>query len=138
MSGRTSTVDLVRRTAALAVLVVVMAGCSQTAALAPVGGNRLSEVRFAALDELVSQGVELLTAPVCTASGADDATISCAGETVDNEVITVSSPAKDDDGQDSDDQDADDQDSMDITIGPRSVFSGSVTDVLDRNARPEP
>ena len=112
-----------RSAGALVLAALLLAGCSQTAALAPVGGNRLSEVRFAANDVLVAQSIQILTAPVCTASGADDATISCTGETTDQQTITVTSKATD-------------QKNMDVTVGSRSIYHGSVMDVLNANARP--
>lgn len=49
----------------LAVIGVLLAGCSQIAAIAPVGGSHLAEVRYAAIDLLVDAEVEILTAPVC-------------------------------------------------------------------------
>ena len=101
----------------------LLTGCSQTQALAPVGGNRLAEVRFATNDLLISADVEILTAPVCTASGAKDADITCTGATIDNQVIRSTSTAKD-------------QSNLDVTVGSRSIYHGSLMSVLDSNARP--
>lgn len=101
---------------------VALTACSQAAALAPVGGNRLAEVRFAALDVLTAQQVDVLVAPVCTASGPDDATITCTGTTSDGAAIGVSSTASD-------------QATMSVTVGGTSIFRGAYLDILDRAAR---
>ncbi|MTD13615.1 hypothetical protein GIS00_06615 [Nakamurella sp. YIM 132087] len=99
---------------------LVLAGCSQAAALAPVGGNRPTLVRFAALDVLVEKKVDLMTAPVCTMTGRD---VSCAGETVDGAQVVVTSSA-------------DDEQRMMIAVGEATIFEGSIQDVLDAGARP--
>lgn len=103
--------------------VVVLTGCSQTAALAPVGGDRLAEVRFAALDVLTTLKVEILVAPVCTASGPGDAAITCVGTTTDQKTIAVSSTAND-------------QDRFEVLVNGESIFTGVVIDVLNSAARP--
>ncbi len=105
--------------------IALLGGCSQTRALAPVGGNRLAEVRFAANDVLVTGHVEILSAPVCSASGAADADISCRGTTLDNQSITVTSTARD-------------QATLDVTVGSRSLYHGPLMSVLTANARPTP
>jgi|NGEPerStandDraft_6_1074524.scaffolds.fasta_scaffold271938_1 hypothetical protein len=104
-------------------LVVVLAGCSQTAALAPVGGDRLAEARFAANDVLLTHNVSLLTAPVCTSSGKDDAAIACTGRTLDQQTITVTSTAKD-------------QANMTVVVGTQTIYHGSFMAVLNANAQP--
>lgn len=103
--------------AALASAVLVLAGCSQVAALAPVGGDRLSEVRYAANDVLLDADVALMTAPVCTMSG--DVSVTCTGETVDGRAIEVSSSA-------------DDPDALSVMVGGESVYDGSLDDVLEK------
>ena len=45
---------------------LLVAGCSQVSALAPVGGDRVTEVRYAANDQLLKAGTDVMTAPVCT------------------------------------------------------------------------
>lgn len=46
---------------------LVITGCaSQVAALAPVGGDDITAVRFAAIDVLLAKGVAIMQAPVCT------------------------------------------------------------------------
>jgi hypothetical protein len=103
-------------------LLGALAGCSQVAALAPVGGDRLAEVRVATLDVLVDRAVPVLTAPVCTADG--DA-VTCAGTTVDRQPITATSTAAD-------------PGTLVVTVGPTTLFTGSVQDVLTSAARPAP
>ena len=113
-----------RRLAALtttAVIVLALAGCSQIAAIAPVGGDHLAEVRFAANDLLLQADVELLTAPVCTT--AADGAITCEGENVAGEKITVESPA-------------DDQESLTVTVGADTLYSGSIQEALEKSLRP--
>ncbi len=110
------------RVAAAVLLIVaagMLAGCSQVAALAPVGGNHETEVRYAAIDVLTTSGVAVLTAPVCaTAGGA----VTCSGTTVSGETVTVVSPA-------------DDPVVLTVTVGEKQLYSGSIMDVLDAAAR---
>ncbi|OZF32002.1 hypothetical protein CH294_19695 [Rhodococcus sp. 14-2483-1-1] len=98
--------------------VMVCAGCSQTAALAPVGGAELGNLRYAVNDVLVEQDIEILVAPVCSGTGAD---IECAGKTTGNETITGSATS-------------DDASTVEIKVGTNVLYSGSVQDVLDRNS----
>jgi len=107
--------------AVLASVVVLLSGCSQIAAIAPVGGNRLSDVRYAAIDVLVDREVPIMTAPVCTESG--DKAVSCEGETVDGKTITVTSTAED-------------QANFTIEVGSETLFTGVIQDVLDAAMRP--
>ena len=112
------------RRAVLGVLVLLaLAGCSQIAAIAPVGGDRLAEVRFAANDILVAQDVDILTAPVCEEAKNGD--VSCTGETLAGEVIAVSST------------DAD-QNLMTVTVGSDEIYSGTIEDALNDALRPAP
>jgi hypothetical protein len=104
----------------LAAAVLTLTGCSQVAALAPVGGDRLSIIRFAANDVLEEQGVELLVAPVCTADGRD---VTCRGSSLQGAAITVTSST-------------DDQAEMTVQVGDRTIYAGSVQDVIDAGARP--
>ena len=109
-----------KRALPLVTLAVLLTGCSQVAALAPVGGDHLAEVRFAANDVLVSSGIDILVAPVCTST---DTAISCSGTTVDGEEITAIST------------DADPT-SIEVSVGDTVLFSGAISDVIDSNARP--
>jgi hypothetical protein len=110
---------------ALALAAIGLTACSQTAALAPVGGDRLAEVRFAAIDVLTTQRVELLVAPVCTASGPDDEDIACAGTTLDGRPITAVS-------------DAAHPDRLVVTVDGRVIHDGDLQAVLTSAARPAP
>lgn len=116
-----------RRVATLAslgaVLVLVLAGCSQVAAIAPVGGNHLTEVRFATIDVLLDRGVELEAVPTCTR--ADDGVISCAGTTGEGDAVASSSPASD-------------PDALTVTVSGAVVFTGSVSAVIDAAAGDAP
>ena len=107
-----------RRTILLLSVLVACAGCSQTAALAPVGGAELGDLRYAVNDVLFEKGIEILVAPVCSGTGAD---IECAGETTDNEAITGSATS-------------DDASTVEVKVGTEVLYSGSVQDVLDRNS----
>lgn len=95
---------------------LVLAGCSQVAAIAPVGGERLATVRFAAIDVLTEAGTDILTAPVCTES--DDATITCEGGTFGDD-IRVSSPGTA-------------QDDLTVTVGSDTLYEGSLQAVIEK------
>ncbi|MBN9181731.1 hypothetical protein [Microbacterium sp.] len=110
-----------RRAVVLALLLApLLAGCSQVAAIAPVGGDHLAEVRYAAIDVLLDKGIDVLVAPDCTqaASGA----VSCTGKTTDGTPLAATSPA-------------DDQTVVTVTVGDRTLYSGAIMTVLDDAAR---
>ena len=107
--------------ATAAAITLALAGCSQIAAIAPVGGDHLAEVRFAANDLLLQADIELLTAPACTTES--DGAIACEGETVSGEKITVESPA-------------DDPQSLTVTVGSDTLYSGSIQEALEKSLRP--
>ena len=94
---------------------VALVGCSQIAAISPVGGARESEVRYAAIDVLLDKGVEVRTAPVC-ATTADE--ITCSGDTMTGDPIQVRSTA-------------DAPDTFTLTVGDETLYSGSTQDVLE-------
>jgi threonine dehydrogenase-like Zn-dependent dehydrogenase len=109
-----------RAPAVLGVLIAaaaVLAGCSQVAAIAPVGGDRLAEVRFAGLDVLTSEDVDVRTAPVC--AQAADLTVTCDGDTFDGQAIRVTSPGAT-------------PDDLEVVVGARTVYSGSLQAVLEK------
>jgi hypothetical protein len=108
-----------RTSTAIGVLLaaVVLAGCSQVAAIAPVGGDRLAEVRFAGLDVLTSEGVDVRTAPVCAQT--DDLTVTCEGDTFDDAAIRVSSPGAT-------------PDDLEVVVGADTLYSGSLQSVLEK------
>jgi hypothetical protein len=115
-----------RRLGALATgaaIMLALTGCSQIAAIAPVGGDHLAEVRFAANDLLLQADVELLTAPACATES--DGAIMCEGETVNGEKIAVKSPA-------------DDPESLTVTVGSDTLYSGSIQEALEKSLRPAP
>lgn len=101
------------------VAVLALAGCSQIAAIAPVGGNHLTEVRFATIDVLQQKDIALEEVPTCTR--ASDGAISCTGTTADGTAVTAASPATD-------------PDSFTVTVGSDTLFTGSVAAVIDRAA----
>lgn len=106
--------------AALVVAAAALTGCSQVAALAPVGGDHLTMVRFAAIDVLVDEGIDVLTAPVCSAEPGG--ATRCEGETVDGEAIAVRSSA-------------DDPTSLTVEVDGRVLYSGSIQEIIDEAAR---
>lgn len=103
-----------------ATLALLLAGCSQVAAIAPVGGDHLAEVRYAAIDVLLAEDVELLTAPDCAQAASGE--VTCTGETLDGTQISVVSPA-------------DDQTVLTVTVGDRELYSGSIMKIIDEAAR---
>lgn len=110
-----------RRLAVLAVAALLLTGCSQVSALAPVGGDRATEIRFATIDLLLDEGIELGEAPTCTQ--AEDAAVSCTGTTADGTEISVTSSAED-------------QASLEVTVGGKVIYSGAISDVIEKAARP--
>ncbi len=109
------------RGAAAIALAAVLAGCSQIAAIAPVGGGREAEVRYAAIDVLQGAGIDVRTAPVCVLAD-DDREVRCAGETFDGEAIEALSPA-------------DAPEAVTVTVGGRTLYSGSILEVLEAAMR---
>lgn len=104
-----------------AALALVLSGCTQVAAIAPVGGDHLAEVRFAAIDVLTAADVELLSAPDCTEKS--DGAISCTGEALDGSAITVESTA-------------DDPESLTVAVGSDVLYTGSILEALETALRP--
>ncbi|MGU3647070.1 hypothetical protein ACLBXX_19100 [Microbacterium sp. C23T] len=109
-----------KRLAILAVACLLLAGCSQVAAIAPVGGSHEAEVRYAAIDVLLDASTEVLVAPVCESDEAG--TVTCAGETVAGDEISVVSTATD-------------PTAVEVRVGTDVLYSGSIMEVLDRAAR---
>ena len=103
----------------LAASMVAVAGCSQVEALAPVGGNHMTEIRYAAIDVLLAKNIDVLVAPVCEQDGE---AVSCTGETADGQTITVESPA-------------DATDTVVVTVADETVYSGKYWDILDDAVR---
>lgn len=123
MNPRSAFVALARTgTLALAAVVVgnALTGCSQVAAIAPVGGGHEAEVRYAAIDILLDEGTAILIAPVCTSDSGG--TVVCTGETVDGTGIDVVSAAAD-------------PSALTVRIGENTFYEGSILDVLERAAQ---
>lgn len=102
----------------VAALVLPLAGCSQVAALAPVGGDTVTTVRIAANDVLLDHGVRILRAPVCT---TETDRYLCTGTAVEGD-ITVVAP-----------KDADPL-VMTVKAGPETVYDGPVQQVVESAA----
>lgn len=100
---------------------LVLAGCSQISALAPVGGDDVAMVRFATIDLLLDAGIEVLDAPVCELV---EKAITCSGETLDGSHISAVSSTSDDA-------------TITVTVGEETIHSGSLSDVIDKFARGE-
>ncbi|MCC8930928.1 hypothetical protein [Rhodococcus sp. I2R] len=98
-------------------LALVLAGCSQVDALAPVGGAGVADLRYATNEVLLEKGVDILVAPVCDGQGL---ALRCVGETVGNETITATSTSED-------------ESSFDLVVGTSVIYSGPVQSVLERN-----
>ncbi len=94
---------------------LTLSGCSQIAAIAPVGGDRVSEVRYAALDVLAEKGIEVLAVPAC--SMTDDRAVSCMGTTVDGKSIAAESTAAD-------------PSALSVVVDGTVIYSGSIQNVL--------
>ncbi len=106
---------------AAALAAALLTGCSQVDALAPVGGDRATEIRFATIDLLLDENIDLLEVPTCTES--DDKAVSCTGTTVDGDTITVESTAAD-------------QATMTIKVGDTVLYDGTIDDLIEKAARP--
>jgi hypothetical protein len=100
---------------------LLLAGCSQVAAIAPVGGGRAAEGRYAAIDVLVAAGVPVRTAPVCTEDGRR--AVTCAGDTMAGDSIRVDSPG-------------DDPDRVTVSVTDVVLYDGSVAAVLQKVLEP--
>lgn len=105
--------------AAAALAAGALAGCSQAAALAPVGGNRMTEVRYATIDVLLDHDVAIATAPVC--ERASDGAVSCHGTTAAGEDIASAAPAGT-------------TVNLTVRVGAQTLYDGPMWTVLDRAA----
>ena len=114
----------VRSVAAAASVVMVsglLGACtSQLDALAPVGGDAVTGVTFAATDVLLQRKFGILEAPVCTLAGT---AVACVGSLTDGSRVSVSADvtAK--------------PHTMTVTVGGEVIFEGHVQSVLDDAAR---
>lgn len=111
---------LVLTTGAAALAVAALAGCaSQLSALAPVGGDALTGVKFAATDVLLEKKLGILEAPVCTQTGS---AVSCVGSLTDGAVISVQADI------------GTKPHTMTVTVGGSVVYDGEVQKILDEAA----
>jgi hypothetical protein len=107
--------------AAVGASVGLLCGCaSQLDGLAPVGGDAMTGVTFAATDVLLQQKFGLLQAPVCTQTGD---TVSCVGSLTDGAVINVQADV----GRT--------PHTMTVTVGGAVIYQGEVQKILDDAAR---
>lgn len=95
-------------------LALLLTGCSQVAALAPVGGDAEAAARIATIDVLLAQGVELGEAPECQST---DEAISCTGTTADGQQIVASATTAADSP-------------LEVSVGGTTIFTGTVADVI--------
>jgi hypothetical protein len=106
---------------AAALAVGVLAGCaSQLDGLAPVGGDAMTGVKFAATDVLLEKKFGILEAPVCTETGN---TVSCVGSLTDGAVISVQADI------------GTKPHTMTVPVGGSVVYDGEVQKVLDEAAQ---
>lgn len=108
--------------AAVAVLLAAgaLTGCaSQLDGLAPVGGDALTGVKFAATDVLLARKLGILVAPVCTETGE---TVSCVGSLTDGAPISVQADI------------GTKPHTMTVTVGGSVIYDGEVQKILDEAA----
>ena len=106
---------------ASALTVGLLSGCaSQISGLAPVGGDAMTGVKFAATDVLLERKYGILEAPVCTQVAK---AVSCVGSLTDGEVISVQADI------------ATKPHTMTVTVGDIVVYDGEVQKVLDEAAQ---
>lgn len=99
----------------------LLAGCgSQIDGLAPVGGDAMTGVKFAATDVLLERKLSILEAPVCTETGDS---VSCVGSLTDGSAVSVQADI------------SSKPHLMTITVGGSVVYEGDVQSVLDNAAR---
>lgn len=105
----------------LVLMPAVLAGCgSQIDGLAPVGGDAMTGVKFAATDVLLERKLSIMEAPVCTETGD---TVSCVGSLTDGSAVSVQADISEKPHR------------MTITVGGSVVYDGDVQSVLDNAAR---
>lgn len=107
-----------RWTAACALSLGAVAGCSQVSALAPVGGDDITTLRIAIDDVLAEGHVSVLASPKCAAVGGGYA---CKGSTTDGMAIVATSPAGE-------------PRQVTVKVGSSIVYDGEVATVVERAA----
>ena len=93
---------------------VLLTGCSQIDALAPVGGEAQTTIRNATYDVLLDNGVEILVAPTCAKESTQ---IICRGSTVTGAPIVATGASTK-------------PYTLRIEVDGVVIFDGSATDVL--------
>jgi hypothetical protein len=126
-----------RPTAFLALAVIMIAsssGCSQVQQLQPVAGAQISAVRTATNDVLVDSGVPIEVAPVCEFA---DPLFVCRGSAADGLEIVAEAEVLTPYGQTKDEWGAyvPADVSLVIKVGARTIYQGSVEDVLVENGQ---
>ena len=108
--------------AASAVMVSGLLGActSQLDALAPVGGDAVTGVTFAATDVLLQRKLGILEAPACTLAGT---AVACVGSLTDGSRVSVSADV------------TTKPHTMTVTVGGEVIYDGDVQSVLDDAAR---
>jgi hypothetical protein len=98
-----------------------LAGCaSQIDGLAPVGGDKTTALRIAAIDVILAQQLTIRDAPACVQVDGD---FSCIGSLTDGDPIQVTAPGPD---------------LTDMTVivgGDIVIYQGPVQQVLDEAAQ---
>jgi hypothetical protein len=126
-------------TAAIALGAVVLssAGCTQVAQLRGVAGADISAVRTATNDVLVQKEVAIRVAPVCEFDGS---TYTCEGTTADGAAITSTAVVRSEYGATTDEYGAyvPADVSLVVTVGGAPLYTGTVSDVLQRAGQATP
>lgn len=107
------------RVAVALAAVALLGGCAHTSALLPVSPDERTKVRFAAIDVLANEGIDVKRAPACRLAAQND--ISCSGLTADGQAIRVLSPG-------------DDPAKITVTVGDATVYDGPLAEILERAA----
>lgn len=129
----------VRLVAGAGVVAVVLgsAGCTQVAQLRGVAGGQISAVRTATNSALVDAGVVIGTAPTCA---FEDPRYVCAGTAGDGRPIHSVAEVRAAFGATKDQWGAPEPAdvSLVVTVGDRTVYEGTVEDVLTRQGQVAP
>ena len=125
--------------AAIGIGGLALSGCSQLDSLKQVSGVSVNTLQIAVGYELIDQDIAILVTPNCI-EGDSGKTFICEGKTTNNQPISVTAnggtastftlapggtPTAAPDGT----LDM----NMTIKVGTRTIYSGSVQDVIDRN-----
>lgn len=110
--------------AALVVTVLaagLLAGCSQEQALAPVAGDDITQLRIAVDNALAEAGVSIMVSPVCR---DQDGVTRCTGTTRSGGAIEAESGP--------------DEDRVVVRADGRTIYEGSITEIVQRAAEVAP